>query len=228
MAAWGWPAMFLAGAALAFASCVGLLLTCRGEAPGVAGWRLPSLRECRLVMVAGLIWTAYNAGYYGFLSYLPAYAAVRGHSPALVAAILAGATWLNLPFTLLGGSLAGRFGGTAVFAAGTAAFTLAVLGPALSDHLVLWGGLFGSLGAMHAGVIVAVGTLSARPENRATGMGLFYSTYYLGGAMLPALCGWAADRAGDASGAFVMAAALSALAVPAWILHRRMMRKTAV
>ena len=69
---------------------------------------------------------------------------------------------------------------------------------------------------------MAVGTLSARPENRAVGMGLFYSIYYAGGAVVPTLCGWAADMAGGPEGALLTAAAVSALAVPMYLLHRRL------
>jgi dipeptide/tripeptide permease len=75
---------------------------------------------------------------------------------------------------------------------------------------------------MHAGIIVGWGALSARPENRAVGMGIFYTVYYLGGTIVPALCGKAADLAGDASGAFVCAGLISTLAIPFWWLHRRM------
>jgi predicted MFS family arabinose efflux permease len=69
---------------------------------------------------------------------------------------------------------------------------------------------------------MAVGTLSARPENRAVGMGLFYSIYYAGGAVAPALCGRAADLWGGAEGALLAAAILSALALPMYLLHRRL------
>jgi dipeptide/tripeptide permease len=84
--------------------------------------------------------------------------------------------------------------------------------------------LFGTVATMHAGVIIELGTLSARPENRAVGMGLFYTTYYIGGAAIPSICGHAADLMGDASGAFLCAAALSSLALPFYWLHRRIAR----
>jgi len=71
-------------------------------------------------------------------------------------------------------------------------------------------------------VIMAVGTLSARPENRAVGMGLFYSMYYAGGTVAPAFCGWAADMTGGPEGALLAAAAISALAIPLYMLHRRL------
>lgn len=222
----GWPGLFAAGAALAAAALVLFLPTsARSPAASVSGWAMPSRRECLLVMVAGLVWTTYNAGYYGFLSYLPSLLAVRGHPASLTALVLAIATWSNLPAVVAGGALAGRFGNAPVFLAGSAACALAVAGPVLADWPLAWSVLFGTAGSVQAGVIVAIGTLSARPENRAAGMGLFYTMYYAGGAVLPALCGWAADLAGTPSGALAMASALSALAVPLYALHATLERR---
>jgi len=82
--------------------------------------------------------------------------------------------------------------------------------------------MIGVIGSFHPGVIMAVGTLSAKPENRAFGMGLFYTMYYAGGAVVPALCGWAADLVGGPEGALLAGAVVSALAVPLYLLHRRL------
>ena len=220
--AWGGvPAVFGVGAALSALS--GLLLLgvpSGGGAGGRFAW--PSRQEAGLVMVAGLIWTAYNAGYYGFLSYAPSVLAGRGHSPAEVAVVLAAATWTNLPATLLGGWLSSRVGGAWVLAGGTAASVLSIVGLAVLDWPVLFGIVFGTLGSVHAGVIVALGTLSARPANQAVGMGLFYTVYYAGVAAFPGLCGRVGDAVGSPSGALLAAAALGCLALPAYGLHRRM------
>ena len=221
----GWPGLFIAGAGIAALSLVLFVIGAEPARP-VAGsvWAWPSRRECELVAVAGVMWTAYNAGYYGFLSYMPSFLAVRGHDPGLLAVVLLVATWCNLPATVLGGALAARYGNRPVFMVGTVAGILAVAGPAVLDWPLLWGLLFGTVASVHAGVIVALGTLSARPENRAVGMGLFYTIYYAGGALLPAMCGRAADLAGDPAGALVAAAALSGIAIPAFMLHRFMLR----
>ena len=223
MAAAGWPGMFLAGSLVAATALTLFLSSCGRHPPGAgAGWAMPSRRECVLVIVAGLIWTAYNAGYYGFLSYMPSLMASRGDAPAMVALVLLIATWTNLPATIIGGAMAVRFGNWPVFLAGTLTGMVAVAGPAVLDWPLLWGALFGSVASVHAGVIVAVGTLSARPENRAVGMGLFYSTYYVGGTVIPAVCGKAGDLAGGAGGAMLAAAALAGLAIPAYLAHRRL------
>jgi predicted MFS family arabinose efflux permease len=95
-------------------------------------------------------------------------------------------------------------------------------GAAWIDMPILWAVSVGILGSIHPGVIMAVGTLSARAENRAVGMGLFYSIYYAGGAVGPALCGRAADLYGGPAGGLLAASAISALAIPMFLLHRRL------
>lgn len=224
----GWPGIFIVGAGIAAAALLLFLVSSERAHPDAgAAWALPSRRECALVTVAGVVWTAYNAGYYGFLSYMPSVLASRGHPPGMLALVLTLATWLNLPATVLGGALAARFGNRPVFLAGTVAGIVAVAGPAVLDWPLLWGLLFGTVASLHAGVIIGVGTLSARPENRAVGMGLFYAVYYAGGALLPAMCGRAADLLGDPAGALVAAAALSAVAIPAFMLHGFLSRRGA-
>ncbi len=226
--AFGWSGLFVGGTVLAVLALLLFLLGCeRTAVPAGSAWALPSRRECGLVVVAGVIWTAYNAGYYGFLSYMPSYLAVRGHSPGMLALVLTVATWTNLPFTVLGGALAARFGNAPVFYAGTVAEIVAVAGPAVVDWPLLWSLLFGTAASLQAGVIIGIGTLSARPENRAVGMGLFYTIYYVGGALLPVLCGRAADLAGDPAGALVAGATLSGVAIPAFRLHGSLSRRPA-
>jgi len=225
--AYGWPAPFLGGAALAAAALLLFLVTWRGvaQAPSLkmAGPTMtwPSRHEIVMVVLAGLMWTAYNAGYANFLAYMPSFLALRGHPAWIADVVLPLATWGNLPSILLGGVLAVRLGATPVMLFGTLAGVAAVAGIGVADWPLVWGSVFGLLASVQAGLIVGIGTLSARPENRAVGMGLFYTTYYIGGAVIPAICGKAADLVGDPSGAFLCAGGLSALALPFYWLHRR-------
>lgn len=221
--AFGWPSAFLAGAGVAVAAVLLFAVTWRrlpNAGPRTLAW--PSRHEIVLVVVAGLIWTAYNAAYFNFLAYMPSFLAGEGHPIWVADAVMMIATWGNLPAILLGGWLALRYGVTRVFMAGTLLCALSVAGSAVLDVPLVWGAIFGTIASMHGGLIVQLGTLSARPENRAVGMGLFYTTYYAGGTWLPAVCGAAADWKGDPSGAFLAAAAISLLAVPIYLLHRRL------
>jgi len=66
--------------------------------------------------------------------------------------------------------------------------------------------VFGVLGALHPSIIIAAGTESAQPEHRSVGMGLFFTTYCLGGAVMPGLFG------------------VSLLCLPLFLLHRFLSR----
>ena len=90
------------------ASALVLFMTGWSGAPHAAVRMLawPSRRECLLVVLAAVIWTAYNAGYANFLAYLPSYLVTRGHSGGIADLVVTMATWGNLPAILLGGALA--------------------------------------------------------------------------------------------------------------------------
>jgi MFS family permease len=180
----------------------------------------PSGHECLLVAVAGSIWTVYTAGFASFASYLPTSLSFQGYGPAVTALVMTVATWGNVPGTLAGGGLAARFGGFNIFLIGTLALSIGMAGTALTGWPVAWAVLLGVVGSIQPGVIMAVGTLSARPENRAVGMGLFYTMYYLGGTFAPALCGAVADYSGRPENGLLTAAAISGFAIPLYMLHR--------
>jgi predicted MFS family arabinose efflux permease len=53
---------------------------------------------------------------------------------------------------------------------------------------------------------------SVRPERRAIAMGLYYTSYYTGMGVLPALAGWARDAVGSAAAPLWLAGAMLILA----------------
>ena len=222
--AYGWQAAFLSGAAPMAVALLLFLVSYRPSphATQARAFSLPGGRECLLLAIAGLIWTAYTAGYSAYTGYIPSVMAVRGEGLALTAVVLTIATWGNVPATMLGNGLVSRFGGFRMFLFSTLALVIGIGAAGLIDAPVICALVIGILGSLHPSVIMAIGTLSARPENRAVGMGLFYSIYYAGGAVVPALCGGAADLYGAPEGALLAAAGVSALAIPMYLLHRRL------
>ncbi len=221
-AAFGWHAAFLAGAAPAALSLVLLLVSWRDSAsapPRSMSW--PSRDECKQVILAGLVWTFYTGGFITFLTYTPSLLAEYGEPRWVTNLVMNLATWGNLPAILFGGAVAAKFGNHRVFIVGMVLAVACVAAMPLLDWPLLLGAEYGTIGAMHGTVIVGTGTLSARPQYRAVGMALFYTVYYVGSSVFPAICGRAADLAGDPAGAFYCGAALSAFAFPAWWLHRR-------
>jgi MFS family permease len=229
--AFGWPAGFISGAGIPGVALLMFLASFRPPRDMAAeqhrfSW--PSLRECLLITIAGTIWTAYTAGYTGYLSYVPSTLALRGDGPALIGLVVTIATWGNVPATTFGGGLAARFGGLRILVIGTLAMAIGTAGTALSGTPVLWSALVGIVGSLHPGVTVAVGTLSARQENRAVGLGIFYSLYFAGGTIGPTACGRAADLYGGPAGGLLAAAAISAMAIPMYLLHRRLAAQAAL
>lgn len=220
----GWPAAFLSGAVIPSVGLVLFLVSFR-PAPDAAAppqaFSLPSLRECLLVAIAGMIFTAYTAGYAGYFSYVPSTLARRGAGLALTGLVVTIAAWGNTPATLFGGGLAGRFGGFRILLIGTLGLAVGTAGTALAGLPVMWSVLVGIVGSIHPGVIVTIGTLSTRQEHRTVGMGIFYSLFFAGGAVGPALCGRAADLYGSPAGGLLAAAGISALAIPLYLLHRQ-------
>lgn len=190
------------------------------DGPAARGFSLPSGRECIAVAFAGTTWMAYTAGFSGFVSYLPTALALRGGSAALIGMVMAIAMWGNVVGTLAGGGLASRFGGFNIFLCGTVAIVAGMAGLTATSWPILFAIVFGILGSIQPGVVMAATTLSMRPEHRAVGMGLFYTVYYIGGAIVPALCGVAADMVGKPEGGMWAGAALSALAIPPFLGHR--------
>ena len=53
-----------------------------------AGSRCRARRECLLLVIAGLIWTAYTAGYSGYTGYVPSLMAARGEGLVLTGLVL--------------------------------------------------------------------------------------------------------------------------------------------
>lgn len=222
-AAYGPSAALLTDAAPAALSCLLFLASYREPphaAPVPRRFSLPSGRECLLLSIAGAAWMVYTAGYGSYAAYLPTSLNGRGYGLAVIGLAMTVMTWGNVPTTLLGGGLAARFGGWNVFLVGTLAIVVGMTGGALTGWPVVWASLIGILGGIQPGILMAVGTLSARPENRAVGMGIFYSMYYLGGTLFPALCGVVADATGGSAGGLLAAAVISAAAIPLYLLHR--------
>ncbi len=188
--------------------------------PRTLAW--PTRHEMLLVSVAGGIWMVYNVAWFNFMAWMPSLLVARGHPAWMADTVLSIATWINFPAMLLGGWMAARYGRTLVFDTGSLVCAISVAAPAVHDMPILWGLIFGTVAAMPGSLIVELGAMSCRAENRAVGMGIFYVTYYIGGAIMPAFCGAAADWAGDPGGALVFAAGVSLLGLPLWFLHARM------
>jgi predicted MFS family arabinose efflux permease len=126
-----------------------------------------------------------------------------------------------MPMIPAGGYLADRLGRPTVLMAGgfiVAAAGIVAMG--YSDAPVTWLIVVALASGLPSGAMMALPASVMRPEVRAGGMGIYYTLYYAGVALLPALAGMARDRTGSVTAPMLFAAAMLALALLFLIVFR--------
>ena len=224
--AWGLSAAFhvAAGAAALGATGMALLYSPAPRAamhPSSMGPGGLSRREMGLVTVASVPWMLYNVGYALMLGFVPTLLVRGGLSVEQAGVLLGLSTLLIIGSVLLGGASAQWLARPdVVVTLGLLAFTggLVVL-----PYAPPWPTLIalGLLAGLPAGTLVAAPTAVLRPENRGAGMGLFYTGYYAGMALLPPVAGWLQDVLGRSAALYFAAAAVLA-ALPFYVAFRAM------
>lgn len=154
-------------------------------------------RELGLATLAGAVWTFYNVGFIIVLAFGPGYVVASGYSAAAAGAIVSTASWIIIPAVPLGAWLAERMGRTdvAMIASFLLASAVIALIASLEPSIVLFG-LAGLLFAPPAGLIMTLPGEAVRAERRAIAMGIYFTCYYAGMGVLPALAGYAHDLTG--------------------------------
>ncbi|HZD88530.1 MAG TPA: MFS transporter, partial [Pseudolabrys sp.] len=232
-AAYGFGAVMHAGAVLSLLSLLLVALIYRApadqSAKAAAGLRLTlSGREWLAVCFAGSVWTAYNVGYIVLISFLPGLFERHGWSFAQASRIVSFLGWTLIPSVPLAGYLAERYNWSNLFLVGgfVLAGSAAAVLPFAPNPLVAFTVLVCAIGAP-GGLIMALPAQVLRPENRAGGMGIYFTWYYTGMAMLPGLAGVTRDATGSAAAPALFAAAMMMLALAGLIGFRAVMRTAA-
>jgi MFS family permease len=197
-----------------------------GPGPALAArrWWTISGRETALVVLAGVAWATLNAGFVLYLSFGPTLLLERHLTPAGANLAVGWASLLSIVTVPLGGALLDRAPRR------DALVTLGLVGPALACGAVALGGpgapwsvALGLLIAPAAGVVALAGEALSAPS-RSTGFGLFYTVFYAGMAVAPAVAGHLVDARGGPA-ALWLAAGLWLVAVPALWTFRRLERR---
>lgn len=216
----GWPAVMIAAALV----CVPLLLAIAflyREPPGApvkprAAFALTlSAREWTLVSIAGVVWGTYNVGYILLVSFLPGHLAGGGYSLGGANALVSWLGWSLIVFIPVGGFLADRFARpNGVMAAGfiLSGLAAAALASGASPIIPAFVVIAMTIG-VPAGPIMTLPATALAPQNRATGMGIYFTWYYALMATIPALAGLARDLTANSATPVLSAAVMMVLAL---------------
>ncbi len=171
-------------------------------------------REFWIILAGGAAWPLMSTGgYVVFSSYAPIMLVDRGIPHTTAALVISLLSWLLIAIVPLGGYLADRMGDRkdllfwgGCLAAAAAIALVPVMGP-----VELWVVLSAILG-LTVGMVMALPGEVLSPRSRATGLGLYYTVYYVGTGVLPALAGWIQDATGSTALVIWFSASCLALA----------------
>lgn len=161
-----------------------------------------------LVILAGSMWGWFNAGFAMTPAFGPAMLIGEGMSPATAGSIVSIVLWLSILSVPAGGFLADRtHAPRAIIVAASLASAALVLYAAGSASPALAFAALGLVVGLPAGPIMALPSLALKPAERAVGMGVFYTIFYLLMVLAPVAGGFLARAAGSAKLAFQAGAA---------------------
>jgi MFS family permease len=215
-----WTAAFLATSLFALAGLVAVLFgySRAPDAGDLQQVRLSGMRgrELFLCCLAGAPWMFYNAAYALFVAFMPIYFIKTGMTVGQAGGSTALTAVMFIVSVQAGGAIVRRTGRidliTYVALAGWATSLAGIL---LTPAPLPWLILGGLLGGLPAGIFVSQPAEVLSPGARATGMGLFYTIYYIGVTAFSPIAGALADFSGSSqapiwlAGSLVLATAIS-------------------
>lgn len=217
MFGWDWVMHTTAGLALV---CLVLTLLFYREAPVRASDNKTPLRfglprrQFVHMGVVGITWTLFNAGLILLISFSPDALVEHGYDEASARTAASLFLWVSLLSLPLGGRLVemlGRVTLSIVICHFIAALAMLAISQGLAPELsfVIAGIFLGIPG----GALMALSAEAVQPENRGPGLGVFFTWYYVGMTLAPALAGWIRDVSGSAASPIILAASMVAVGV---------------
>jgi len=174
------------------------------------------------VIAAGLIWCLYNIGFAMIFSFGPSMLVARDWSSPAAGSTISIVLWLAALSVPVGGFLADRSRrGGAILVGGCVAFALLALALSRAGTVLPIIIALGLVCGLPAGPIMSLPARVLEQDDRPIGMGIFYSVYYAGMLVAPAIGGKLSTTAGAASAALDFgAAALMLCPVILWLFGR--------
>jgi MFS family permease len=223
----GWHSAIASTSIFAALGCAAVFAFYRSPAaaaqPAATGIGLTTISatEWRLLALASLPWLLYNAAYQIVISFLPSFFLENGLSIARSGGMTALNTVLFIVSVQAGGAILKRAKRPDLMC------HAAIIGWCASLWLLsggsaplLWIVLGGLAGGLPAGAFVNLPSEFLRPESRGAGLGVFYTIYYLGCALLPGVAGALYDMSGSARVTLWLATFLAFACVPGLVLFR--------
>ena len=225
-AAWSWQAVMLLAAASSLV-CLILVAVVYRDAPDVPQTAAGALRialsrrEWVLAIIAGSMWATFNVGFILLVNFAPELFTRAGYSREAAAGIVSLLGWGTIPLVPLAGFAAERLKRPDLFmVTGFALSSLLTLSlPFASAQVAVFLCLV-AVTSLPAGPIFSLVAPELSPQNRAVGMGVFFTLYYLGMALLLPLAGKLRDVTGDAAAPTLFASAMMGSGVVLLILFR--------
>jgi predicted MFS family arabinose efflux permease len=183
--------------------------------------------ELWLICIAGAIWMLINGAYVVMLSFGPTLVLEQGASVTDAAQAVSVMSWVFLFALPLGGWLSTRYKAAdmvmIVGLIGSVIFGLTIPFAAFSS---LTFALFGIAFAIATPAIASLPAEILRPDNRASGFGIYYIWFYAGSALVPPIGGLLKDSTGTATSTVLFAvsmmfASLCLLGLLRWEQARR-------
>ena len=193
-----------------------------GAPPLSSGRERPrlSLREFGLVSLAGGVWMLFNVGYIIVLSFGPALLMTHGLSARDAGFMTSVVSWTGIVTIPLGGMLIDRIGhATLVMIVSFVAFGLSTMLLPTAPSLALMT-FVGAVAGLPAGAMMVLPGEVLRPQNRAAGMGVFFTWYYAGMGLLTPVAGILRDATGAPGAPLLFAGGLELAALGVLILFR--------
>ena len=173
------------------------------------------------IVYAGLIWGLYNAALGMVFGFAPTMLVERGWPAGPASSVTSVVLWVMAVAIPLAGFLADRIGrNDLVLATGLALFGTALLAAARTDAVLIGFVVLGIVAGLSPGPIMSLPSRILDAQNRAFGMGVFYTVYYIVVVVAPMLAGSLADTLADAAITFDLGAVLLAACGAVLVLFR--------
>jgi MFS family permease len=161
------------------------------------------------VIVAGLMWGLFNAGFAIVFSFGPAMLVERGWTISAAGSAISIVLWLAVISVPLGGFIADRSGRPdLLLVGGCIVFAIAMVVLPRSEAVVPITVALGLICGQPAGPILSLPARVLTPQTRGIGMGIFYTLYYVTMMLGPVAAGACAKWTGNAAAAFDLGAAV--------------------